>query len=573
MAKKIKKDMSSYYLGDPNLPTSNAEFEYTPTMVSEIKKCVKNIRYFAEKYFYITTLSEGKKKIALFTPQKRILKSLANNRFVILLSSRQMGKTTMMTIFALWTACFESDKRILIVANKEGTAVMILRRIRMAYEQLPVWLKPGVKQYGKTEIIFSNDSSIGISTTTGTAARGESANVLIIDEMAHIADHIMKEFWNSVIPVISSHRGTKVFCVSTPNGAGNMFHKIYTGSERGDPKYKHWTHERVDWYDIPGRGKKWKEEMLSLMAAEGKSFDQEFGNVFLETGQMAIDARLINKYRAEARDPDIILEEGCYKIWEEPIDGHLYVIGVDVAEGVGQAASVAHVLDLTDLTNINLVATYHNNLIDPFHFGTMLNNMAHQWGRPYLFIERNNCGGQVIDALVETHHYNNIINYTPEKQKYYNKLGVYSHTNSKYKGVMNMRYWVNSLRVVNIYDIAIVQELETFVKYPNGTWKHKQGEYIYDDRVHALIWALFALESELCAQYYDIQSYDDQGKPKHINPMVFEDSKYYKLDSFYQNNVDAPLPAFLGNNPADFGDDDIGSLKQAGWQYMDNSYQ
>jgi len=267
---------SDYYLGDESLPTPDAKFQYTPKMVKEIKKCSDKIDYFASNYFYITTLERGKELINLYAPQKRLLKSLDKHRFLILLASRQVGKTTLMSIYSLWHTCFNNDKRVLIVANKEDTAIMILRRIRMAYEQLPNWLKPGVKQYGKTEIVFANDSSINISTTTATAARGESCNILIIDEMAFIADHIIKEFWNSVIPVVSSALSTKIFIVSTPNGTGNLFHEIYTGAERG--KLTQWHHERIDWWEIPGRGKKWKLAMEEALIGEGKNFDQEFGN-------------------------------------------------------------------------------------------------------------------------------------------------------------------------------------------------------------------------------------------------------------------------------------------------------
>lgn len=565
-----KSELSSnYYMGDPNLPNVKAEFEYTPEMVSEIKKCNKSIVHFASSYFYIVSLETGKQKINLYKPQKRIIKSLAKNRFVIVLASRQIGKSTVMTIYALWQACFESDKRILIIANKESTAIMLLRRIRTAYEQLPVWLKPGVKQWGKTEIIFGNDSSIAISTTTGSAARGESANVLIVDEMAFVPDHLMKEFWNSVIPIVSSYKGTKIFCVSTPNGAGNMFHKIYSGSERGEKEFKLWKHERVDWWEIPGRGKLWKQDIMAALAGEGKSFDQEFGNVFLETGQSAIDAELLLKFREEARAPQFVLEDGAYKIWEEPSEDHLYVIGVDVSEGVGQASSVVQILDVTDLADIKQVGTYCNNEIDPFHFATKLNMIGNQWGRPQMLIERNNCGGQVIDALKEIHFYPYIVDYTPEKQKYYDKLGVYSHTNSKYKGVMNMRYWVNSLMAVTIYDIALVQELETFVKYPNGTWKKKQGDYIYDDRVMSLIWALFGLETDIAERYFDIVSYDTQGKPANIQAINVEAPEYFKLDPFYQNEGNAALPMFFGTNPDDGGDDDIQTLYQQGWRTPD----
>ena len=131
------------YLGNPNLPTSQAEFEFTPEMIKEIAKCKQNILNFAENHFYIVNLDVGRVKIKLHPYQKRILRSLRDNRFVCLLSSRQAGKTTVMTIYCLWLACFQDDQRILLVANKEETAKEIFSRIRLAYENLPNYLKPG----------------------------------------------------------------------------------------------------------------------------------------------------------------------------------------------------------------------------------------------------------------------------------------------------------------------------------------------------------------------------------------------------------------------------------------------
>ena len=164
------------YMNNPNLPSVGAEFEYSPKQINQLKKAAKNLLYFAENFFYIVSLDEGRQKIKLHPVQKRSLRKMRDNRFFILLASRQIGKTTMMTIYALWIACFNEDQRILIVANKEGTAIEIMQRIRMAYEELPNWLKPGVKEYGKTSITLANGTRIGISTTTGTAARGQSVN-------------------------------------------------------------------------------------------------------------------------------------------------------------------------------------------------------------------------------------------------------------------------------------------------------------------------------------------------------------------------------------------------------------
>jgi len=171
-----EKDEVTHYLNNTRLPASNSIFAWTPERLKELDKCRKNLLYFAENYFFITTLDEGKKKIKLYKAQKRILKSLENNRFVVLLASRQTGKTTLMCIFALWMACFRGDYRVIIVANKEATAKNILKRVKLAYEYIPNWLKPTVKQWDVKEIVLGNDSSISITTTTSTAARGDTAN-------------------------------------------------------------------------------------------------------------------------------------------------------------------------------------------------------------------------------------------------------------------------------------------------------------------------------------------------------------------------------------------------------------
>jgi len=224
---RLKKE-DKFYLGNKNLPNANMEFEWTPEMVKQLKKAKMNILHFAETYFHIVNLDVGKIKIALYPCQKRVLRSLRDNRFVCCLASRQTGKTTMMTIYALWIACFQDDQRILIVANKEQTAISIFSRVRLAYENLPNFLKPGVLEYGKTSMKLANGSSIGISTTSSDAGRGESVNVLILDELAFIPNNLVDQFWKSVYPIISSSTKSKIFVASTPNGSNNLFFNLYS---------------------------------------------------------------------------------------------------------------------------------------------------------------------------------------------------------------------------------------------------------------------------------------------------------------------------------------------------------
>ena len=236
-------DPSFYYRGSKNVPVAGAQYEFTADMVDELRRCKNDIIYFAENFFYIISLDEGKQKIKLYEAQKRVLRSFVNERNVIVCSSRQIGKSTMLTVFSLWMVCFNDDYRAAIVANKETTAINIFKRIRMAYEQLPNYIKPGVKDYGKTGMTLGNDSSILVSTTTATSIRGDSLNCVLLDEAAHIESHLLLDFWASVIPTISSGKKSKILVVSTPNGVGNKFYEIYSGAETG--KLKTWKSERI----------------------------------------------------------------------------------------------------------------------------------------------------------------------------------------------------------------------------------------------------------------------------------------------------------------------------------------
>ena len=78
-------DESQYYRGDKNVPKEDAQFEWTPKMVKELKKCKENIIHFAENHFWIVNLDRGKMKIELYKAQKKALKALADNRFVCVL--------------------------------------------------------------------------------------------------------------------------------------------------------------------------------------------------------------------------------------------------------------------------------------------------------------------------------------------------------------------------------------------------------------------------------------------------------------------------------------------------------
>jgi hypothetical protein len=238
---------------------------------------------------------------------------------------------------------------------------------------------------------------------------------------------------------------------------------------------------------------------------------------FMSSGELAINEELFESLKVNCVKPKIVMDENNYKVWREPDDNGVYVVGVDIAEGVNQNASVVQILDLKDLNNIEQVAIYWSNTINPYNFTTKLHEILLQWGSPPACIERNGCGAQVVDQLYNNLRYNNIVSFEVGLGKIkQNRVGIISHTNTKYRCVMNMRYFVNECNSVNIRDIDTLIEIKNFIKYPSGKWAAKPGMDMLDDRVMSLGWALIILDNDICKRYFDILRYDGNNRPVEI---------------------------------------------------------
>jgi len=154
-----------------------------------------------------------------------------------------------------------------------------------------------------------------------------SHQCVVIDEMGHIEPHLMSEFWKSVFPIISSSKKSKIFVCSTANGTDNLFYKLYDGAEKGE---NGWMHDKILWNEVPGRDEKWAETTKKTLGS-AEDWLQEFECQFLSTGESSIDAELFLEMSQKCTEPKIILDEGNYKIWEEPDPSRVYVAGVDVS--------------------------------------------------------------------------------------------------------------------------------------------------------------------------------------------------------------------------------------------------
>jgi very-short-patch-repair endonuclease len=391
-------------------------------------------------------------------------------------------------------------------------------------------------------------------------------NCLLVDEADFIESGLLEEFWASVYPIISSSKKSKIIMSSTPRDTSGLFYKIYEGAVKEE---NGWKYMKVTWDQVPGRGEKWKRETMASLS-DPAMFDREFNCKFLQLGETSIDIDLFERLKTECCEPEILLDNGHYKIWETPNPERIYVVGVDISEGIGKDATCMQILDITDLRDIKQVAQYHSNEITPIEFTPRLHEILLNWGKPIVLIERNNCGMVVVDNLRKDFNYENIVNYGSSlaaRDKL--RLGIISHVNVKYQSISNKRYWLNTVKSVHLKDIHTLNELKTFTRNPNNSWSASSGNF--DDRVMSLAWALFILHDALVEKYFEIVQKDDNNKPLLLRQLDYGIQYFMNPTSIYSNQKDSvtegqALPIMFGGNSQD--NLDIEDLHNQGWRFL-----
>ena len=384
------------YLGNPNVKRDGVVNPWTQEEILEYKKCMDDPVHFAREYCKVISLDEGLVNFNLYPYQEKMFNHFTENRFSIVLACRQSGKSISSVAYLLWFALFHSEKTIAILANKGATAREMLSRVTLMLENLPFFLQPGTKALNKGSIEFSNNSKIVAAATSGSSIRGLSISLLFLDEFAFIENDAT--FYTSTYPVISSGKDTKIIITSTANGIGNVFHKIWEGAMQ---KTNNFAPFRVDWWDVPGRDEKWKEQTIANTSQ--LQFDQEFGNTFFGTGDTLVNAETLMALRA--KNP--IQVQGDCLIYEETQPGHDYVMCVDVAKGRGQDYSTFNVIDISTRP-FKQVAVYRNNTISPILFPNIIYKFAKAYNNAYVVVESNDQGSVVCNGLYHDLEYDNL---------------------------------------------------------------------------------------------------------------------------------------------------------------------
>jgi hypothetical protein len=458
----IQLKQSDAYLSNPNLKRANTSIQWTQEQIIEFLKCKDDPVYFARNYIKIVSLDHGLVPFEMYPFQEKLISRFHQNRFNICKMPRQTGKSTTCVSYLLHYAVFNDNVNIAILANKASTARDLLQRLQLAYENLPKWMQQGVLQWNRGSLELENGSKIIAASTSASAVRGGSYNIIFLDEFAFIPNHIADDFFASVYPTISSGQSTKVIIVSTPRGM-NHFYRMWHDAERNKNEY---LPTEVHWEEVPGRDEKWREQTIANTSEQ--QFRVEFECEFLGSVNTLIAA---SKLRNLAYDDPLKKNKGL-DIYEDPIKDHNYMITVDVSRGIGNDYSAFIIADITEFP-YKIVGKYKNNEIKPMLFPEIIAKVARAYNNSWLLVEVNDIGDQVANILHYDLEYDNILMCSQRgragqivgtgfsgKKSY---LGIRMTSAVKKLGCSNLKTLIEDDKLfINDYDI--ISELTTFIQ-------------------------------------------------------------------------------------------------------------
>ena len=450
------------YLGNPNLKKANTQIEFTEEQVIEFLKCKEDPVYFANNYIKIVSLDEGLTQFHPYDFQEKLIRNFHENRFNICKMPRQTGKSTTSVSYLLHYAVFNDSTNIGILANKAATARDLLGRLQIAYENLPKWMQQGIISWNKGSLELENGSKILAASTSASAVRGMSFNILFLDEFAFVPNHIAEAFFSSVYPTITSGKSTKVIMVSTPHGM-NHFYRYWHDAEKGKNEY---VPTDVHWSQVPGRDAEWKAQTIANTSDQ--QFKIEFECEFLGSVNTLINPSKLRTFVYE--EPQT--RNAGLDIYEKVQKDHNYIVTVDVARGLGNDYSAFVVFDTTEFP-YRVIAKYRNNEIKPMLFPNIILDVAKNYNNAYILIEVNDIGDQVASIIQYDLEYENLLmasmrgrNGQIVGQGFSGKktqLGVRMTSSVKKLGCSNLKTMLEDDKLT-LCDYELISELTTFIQ-------------------------------------------------------------------------------------------------------------
>jgi hypothetical protein len=495
--------------------------------------------------------------LELFPDQISLLEDYENYNENIALKYRQAGVSTVTAAWASKKLAFAKKtkpEKILIIANKLDTSMEMANKIRGFTEQWPSWTGIGFSSEKNSQRHYklNNGCEVKAVATSRDALRGYTPTILIFDEAAFIeADG---DFWSACMASLST--GGKVIVVSTPNGYDPIYYEIYDQALRGmndfkisemfwfkDPRYTrdlqlikvedliHYYLNREDYKDLDiidyststprerdfneikqkiADGYKptsaWFESMVKKLKYDKRKVSQELECNFLGSGDNVFDSRQLQDIKQNMlKEPVNKMMGGSLWIWKEPIQGHKYIMGVDVSRGDSEDFTSMIIIDFDEREQV----LEYIGKIPP----DVAAEIAYKWAMMYsAFIVIDITGGMGVSTarkLQEMNYKNLYIDGVEmgNKWKYDPKsLDKIPGLNFNNKRVQIISSFEESMRHgFKIYSNRLFNEMNTFI-YINGRPDHQKGHH--DDLIMAIAMATYVGENS----FNQLTKVDEQTK-------------------------------------------------------------
>ena len=521
------------YKGNPMLKARGEQHDFTQEQVKEFIKCSQDPEYFLTNYIKVISLDDGIIPFHPYPFQQKLVTSFNENRFTICKLPRQSGKSVVTTAYLIHQAIFRDNINIAILANKRDTAFELMAKLQTSYENLPKWLQQGIVSWNKGSIELENGSRITASSTSSSAVRGFSYNVVFLDEFAFVPTQLADEFFASVYPTISSGKSTKVIIVSTPNGM-NHFYRMWNDAEKGKNSYNPIS---AHWSEVPGRDEKWKEETIANTSEQ--QFQQEFECDFIGSAGTLISPE---KLRNLVYDDPITSSAGL-DIYENPIEGHEYLMTVDVSRGMKLDYSAFIIVDISSYPH-KIVGKYRNNQIKPMLYPDIITQVAKRYNNAWVLCEVNDIGDQVASIIYYDNEYENLLMTSMRGRAGQvlgqgfsggkTQLGLKMAASPKKIGTSNLKQMVESDKVI-INDFHIINELTTFIERRNS-FAAEDG--CHDDMVMCMVIYAWAVAQDYFKEMTDqsirkeLYERDKDSLEEDMSPFGFIDDGLMGRDQF-----------------------------------------
>ena len=547
-----------FYEGKQHLKRGNIVFEYTNDEIAEIARCANDIVYFAEKYAVVMT-DDGIQKVKLREYQKEMLRNFQDNRFNIVLASRQMGKTVTASIFNAWFITFNVDKNTLLLANKGETTKEIIDKAKVVIEHLPFFMKPGIIKYDVMNVRCDNGCRLVGQSTTAKAGIGFTIHNLYLDEFAHIHPNIVDVFYENVYPTLSSSKISRINITSTPNGF-NKFYEIWAAAVDGKNAY---TPLRIDWFQHPDRDDAWYKRELENLGSE-EAFNRQYGNEFISSSSLLLSPGSLGTLRKNAKGfvyqdiedfDNIHVDVKGFLGFKPGFDiesckdeTKYWLFSVDIAEGSGGDYSVINIFEVIpmskkeieasvnpgamyDFFKLSQVAVFKSNEHPIEDFSKILYTLSidvFNGENVKMLIEFNTYGTILLKYLQTVFPQRNdfdedmILRFKHRHDSKGLKPGIRLRSDNKAIFCQNFKKLIESNRI-NINEITTVNEASLFGTNKSGNYSAQMG---HDDLIMSSIIATEFFSTTDYADYIEeILDVIDEKLHDYMEEVLYKDSQ------------------------------------------------